>query len=59
MNGQKSMARSYEAREARVRRRKDEEGGEEGEENDGKSLLTTYNGIEQINKQRQNCCRQK
>ena len=31
-----------------MRRRKDEEEGEEGEENDGKSLLTTYNGIEQI-----------
>ena len=31
-----------------MRRRKDEEEGEEVAENDGKSLLTTYNGIEQI-----------
>ena len=35
-----------------MRRRKYEEEGEEGEENNGKSLLTTYNGIEQIKKDR-------
>ena len=35
-----------------MRRRKDEEEGEEVAENDGKSLLTTYNGIEQIKKDR-------